>query len=240
MVNSIRKRRKITGHQTTRDEGGTQSTMDLDLKLDRMAWINFHKQERQMKTAKGSKKSMKEVRDAWNTLSMDEKSKFKMPKEDIVDDKVTLEKAAHEDNKVPPFDTRCTPAQQMSTVQVQLYYIDNRLCFCISNAVQCPVDVFQELIHSTYNEQPIKVRIHTLTTLRASHAAKEAISKNSFQPTAFVFEYIALTHSLFCNPNFSTMLTHWIKLIFGHKIHHATAKRTSEVGILYVCLNISL
>ncbi|KAK0591767.1 hypothetical protein LWI29_007628 [Acer saccharum] len=109
MVNSIRKRRKITGHQTARNEGGTQSTMDLDLKLDRMAWINFHKQERQMTTAKGSKKSMKEVRDAWNTLSMDEKSKFKMPKEDIVDDKVTLEKAAHEDNKVPPFDTRCTP-----------------------------------------------------------------------------------------------------------------------------------
>ncbi|KAK0589220.1 hypothetical protein LWI29_011191 [Acer saccharum] len=109
MVNSIRKRRKITGHQTTREESGTQSTMDLDLKLDRMAWINFHKQERQMTTAKGSKKSMKEVRDAWNTLSMDEKSKFKMAKEDIVDDKVTLEKAAHEDNKVPAFDTRCTP-----------------------------------------------------------------------------------------------------------------------------------
>ena len=54
---------------------------------------------------------MKEVRDAWNTLSMDEKSKFKMAKEDIVDDKVTLEKAAHEDNKVPAFDTRCTPVR---------------------------------------------------------------------------------------------------------------------------------
>ncbi|TXG51660.1 hypothetical protein EZV62_024184 [Acer yangbiense] len=100
MVNSIRKRRKITGQQTTRDEGGTQSTIHVGPKLDRMSWIHFHRQERQMKTAEGSKKSMKEVRDAWNTLSMDEKSKYKMPKEDIVDDKGHLEEAADDDLQV--------------------------------------------------------------------------------------------------------------------------------------------
>ncbi|KAK0607066.1 hypothetical protein LWI29_008755 [Acer saccharum] len=71
-----------------------------------------------MKTAEGSKKSMKEVRDAWNTLSMDEKSKYKMPKENIVDDKGHLEEAAHEDNKVPPFDTRCTPVRLSEIVSV--------------------------------------------------------------------------------------------------------------------------
>ena len=41
MVNSIRKRRKIGGEQTTIDEGGTQSTICVNPKLDRMAWINF-------------------------------------------------------------------------------------------------------------------------------------------------------------------------------------------------------
>ncbi|TXG64113.1 hypothetical protein EZV62_011107 [Acer yangbiense] len=111
MVNSIRKRRKISGQQTTRDEGGTQSTIHVDLKLDRMAWIDFHRQECQIKTAEGSKKSMTEIRDTWNTLSMDEKSKYKMPKEDIVDDKGHPEEAEDEDNKVPPFDTRCTPVR---------------------------------------------------------------------------------------------------------------------------------
>ncbi|KAK0600818.1 hypothetical protein LWI29_018691 [Acer saccharum] len=60
---------------------------------------------------------MKKIRDAWNTLSMDEKSKYKRPKEDIVDDKGHLEEAAHEDNKVPPFDTRCTPFKPSSKVR---------------------------------------------------------------------------------------------------------------------------
>ena len=41
IVNSIRKRRKIGGEQTTIDEGGTQSTIRVNPKLDRMAWINF-------------------------------------------------------------------------------------------------------------------------------------------------------------------------------------------------------
>ena len=49
---------------------------------------------------------MKEIRDKWNTLSIDEKSKYKMPKEDIVDEKGHPEEAA-EDNKVHHFDTRC-------------------------------------------------------------------------------------------------------------------------------------
>ncbi|KAK0586190.1 hypothetical protein LWI29_002462 [Acer saccharum] len=110
MVNSIRKRRKITGQQPTCDEGGTQSTIHVDPKLNIMVWINFHRQKCHIKTAEGSKKSMKEKRDAWNTLSMDDKSKYKMVKEEIVDDMGHLEEAAHEDNKVPPFDTRCTPS----------------------------------------------------------------------------------------------------------------------------------
>ncbi|KAK1584052.1 hypothetical protein Q3G72_029470 [Acer saccharum] len=118
MVNYIRKRRKIIGQQTTRDEGGTQSTIYVDPKLDRMSWINFHRQEHQMKTAEGSKKSMKKIRDAWNTLSMDKKSKYKRPKEDIVDDKGHLEEAAHEDNKVPPFDTRFTPVRLSEIVSL--------------------------------------------------------------------------------------------------------------------------
>ncbi|TXG60525.1 hypothetical protein EZV62_015098 [Acer yangbiense] len=83
MVNSIRKRRKITGQQTTRDEGGTQSTIHVDPKLDRMSWINFHRQERQMKTAEG-----------------------------------IYEGAADEDNKVPPFDTRCTPVHLSEIVSL--------------------------------------------------------------------------------------------------------------------------
>ena len=41
MVNSIRKRRKIGGEQTTLDEGGNGSTISVNPKLDRMAWINF-------------------------------------------------------------------------------------------------------------------------------------------------------------------------------------------------------
>ena len=41
MVNSIRKRRKIGGEQTTLDEGGTESIVSVNPKLDRMAWINF-------------------------------------------------------------------------------------------------------------------------------------------------------------------------------------------------------
>ena len=40
-MDSIRKRRKIGGEQTTLDEGGTQSTISVNPKLDRMAWINF-------------------------------------------------------------------------------------------------------------------------------------------------------------------------------------------------------
>ena len=41
MVNSIRNRRKIGGEKTTLNEGGTQSTVRVNPKLDRMAWINF-------------------------------------------------------------------------------------------------------------------------------------------------------------------------------------------------------
>ena len=53
---------------------------------------------------------MKEIRDSWNSLSIDEKCKYTMPKEDIVEEKGHLEEAS-EDNKVPPFDTRCTPVR---------------------------------------------------------------------------------------------------------------------------------
>ncbi|TXG66756.1 hypothetical protein EZV62_008031 [Acer yangbiense] len=105
MVNSIRKRRKTGGEQTTLDQGGTESTIGANTKLDKMAWINFHRQECQIKNAKGNKKSMNEICDTWNTLSMDEKSKYTMPKDDIVDEKGHLEEAA-KDNNVYPFDTR--------------------------------------------------------------------------------------------------------------------------------------
>ena len=57
--------------------------------------------------------SMNEVRDTWTTLSMDEKSKYNMPKEDSVPEKGHLE-----DNKVHPFDTRCTPRRFSEIVSV--------------------------------------------------------------------------------------------------------------------------
>ncbi|KAK0576309.1 hypothetical protein LWI29_015209 [Acer saccharum] len=109
MVNSIRKRKKSGGEQGSRNEGGTQSADTVNPKLDRMAWINFHKQERQIKTGKGNKKSMEEIRQTWNNMSIDEKSKYKVHNEDIVDDKGHSEEGA-EDSKVLQFDTRCTPA----------------------------------------------------------------------------------------------------------------------------------
>ncbi|KAK0596542.1 hypothetical protein LWI29_016627 [Acer saccharum] len=110
MVNSIRKRKKSGGEQGSRNEGGTQSADTVNPKLDRMAWINFHKQERQIKTGKGNKKSMEEIRQTWNNMSIDEKSKYKVHNEDIVDDKGHSEEGA-EDSKVLQFDTRCTPVR---------------------------------------------------------------------------------------------------------------------------------
>ncbi|KAK0593216.1 hypothetical protein LWI29_033048 [Acer saccharum] len=41
MVNSIRKRRKTGGAQTIPDQGGTQSTIGVNLKLDNVVWINY-------------------------------------------------------------------------------------------------------------------------------------------------------------------------------------------------------
>ena len=52
---------------------------------------------------------MQEIRDKWNSLSMDKKLEYKMRKEDILDEGGPEEEA--EDNKVHPFDTRCTPVR---------------------------------------------------------------------------------------------------------------------------------
>ncbi|KAK2634905.1 hypothetical protein Ddye_029697 [Dipteronia dyeriana] len=49
--------------------------------------------------------SMKEIRDTWKNLSMDEKLKYTMPKNDIVDENGHVEETT-KDNDIHPFDTR--------------------------------------------------------------------------------------------------------------------------------------
>ncbi|KAK3211768.1 hypothetical protein Dsin_016474 [Dipteronia sinensis] len=116
MVHSIRKRRKTVGEQTISDEGGpggTQSTTGAHLKLDNMAWINYHKQECQITNLDGKKK----IRVSWNNLSREEKLQYTMPKNDVAE-KVYVGDTDNDSN-IQPFDTRCTPTrfcQMMSTI----------------------------------------------------------------------------------------------------------------------------
>ncbi|KAI9182224.1 hypothetical protein LWI28_023269 [Acer negundo] len=60
---------------------------------------------------------MKEIRDTWNTFSMDEKSKYTMHKDDIIDEKGYVEEIA-KDNNVQSFDIQCTPIRFSQIVSI--------------------------------------------------------------------------------------------------------------------------
>ncbi|KAK3184912.1 hypothetical protein Dsin_032198 [Dipteronia sinensis] len=113
MVHSIRKRRKTVGEQPISDEGGpggTQSITGAHLKLDNMAWINFHYFLVSLDF------SMNEIRVSWNNLSREEKLQYTKPKNDVAE-KVHV-RGTDNDSNIQSFDTRCTPTrfcQMMST-----------------------------------------------------------------------------------------------------------------------------
>ncbi|KAK2662538.1 hypothetical protein Ddye_001112 [Dipteronia dyeriana] len=110
MVHAIRKRRKTVGEETISDKGGTKSSTGSKLKLDNMAWINFHKQECQITNPGGKKKSMHEIRTTWTNLSREEKSQYTMHKNGVVEDKFRVGDT-YKENMTLPFHTRCTLTQ---------------------------------------------------------------------------------------------------------------------------------